>query len=185
MEKTNIPELEKISVHCSKKKIARDNGAFFDDKKHEWFIPGNISDANKKILRNLSQPDIEDNNCQNNNESLQNSNYNDNCDWKKVLSTTESINVAFAIKKYGLPSSSEKRTKLLTILGYRGDGQYEIDYDSMVKYSKTFAKEYSPTRIKILLEKITQSGKFSYSESINNKNITDEERAILNLVLPL
>lgn len=185
----NTETLEQISVPFPQKKRARENGAYFDKKSRKWFIPKKIDADKANILRNLCTTkeearvvEISEQDIPKNENILMN---NDAFNWEQIILSNISLEAALAIMKHGLPNDTETRARLLQVLGNRCPGQYDIEYDSMIKCSEIFANVYPTERIQSLVESVIGGDGRPFMEIINSANISNEEKALLLFVIPL
>ena len=187
--------LERIEVPFPKKKTARENGAVFGTD-HNWYIPKDLDEDKKSILRSLASETIvtENNDLASTKtdeiadtsiapDPEQYSPYDDEV-FREAIDSENSLRAALAIQEHGLPTDPQIRTKLLTVLGKRGNGQYDIRYGSMLSISPVFAATYNTTRIAELIQH-TVNGSQRYDEAVTDSDISEEEKALLRFVLPL
>ena len=187
--------LEKITVLFENKTTARDHGAVFGEDRN-WYIPENISEANKAILRTLDKPVTEktvssvsvtesDEKTTPNTQENASTSMGDGYDFSKVIRLNNSLMAAYAIQRHGLPSDTETRTALLNALRRREPGQYPIEYEAMLQCSEEFARVYNEDYVTDLIRNnIKSTGKIEESV-MSAENLTAEEKALLLLVLPL
>lgn len=108
----------------------------------------------------------------------------DGFDFNKILEFNDTLATAYAIKKHGLPDDPDMCTKILNNLRKRTPGQYPIDYQGMLQCSPAFEKKYNEEYVtRLIQENINNTGRIE--EMVTYANITEEEKALLLLVLPV
>ena len=105
--------------------------------------------------------------------------------WSELLSDdVDKLYLLLKLKADGLPTNVEDRVTLLQRLSGRANGTYPIRYDDICRYSSEFAEVYSEERVLGLIQTCIM-GRKSYDEEIRESSLSDEEKALLIMILPI
>ena len=185
----------RVDVPFSKKKVARELGIRFDRQARCWLAEEPVAQQFYSILEDevkCNEKASVDSSCTNelHNEAIQlespvlNEEQEEISDFAICASTfTTSLNMATWIFKNGMPNTSDERTTALRILGTRNPFQYPIRYDGML-CCKSFAELYPPERLAELLRRCIK-GVRPWKEEVGQSDLTEEEKALIFLALPL
>lgn len=181
-----------ITVPFEKKELARSLQIKFDRTERKWYIPTELEAQTEDILKQLNdtsiiEPHIDSSEVSTHSNIERISSIITHIqvnNWNEILENRNTLECALGIQKFGLPETTEQRTTLLQILGSRRDGQYPITYDGMLILSKEFEEAYSPEYVTELVQNCI-TGERPYQEEIHQSQLSEEEKALLFLVLPV
>lgn len=197
MEMSRDIQLIKVNIPFDKKKIALEHGAIFekgnDTRERGFYIPVEKQEEFRTLLSQTqennttrvaplseTQPQDEGHRFVDNSAIQE----KEIAYWDEKLATKEEFILAFSLKKNGLPPLEEQRTKLLQLLNQKEHGHYRFSYENLCEMSNIFYHQYSTEYVQTLITK-TITGAKPFLTEIRESSLTEEEKALLELVLPL
>lgn len=103
---------------------------------------------------------------------------------QKNMNLLDNITLLQVLGECGMPGSEEERTALLVRLRVQRMGDYPVTYEGLCHYSESFLREYPKERVVGLIKRVI-TGANPYQMEINHASISDEDKALLLLVLPM
>lgn len=189
----------RVDVPFSKKKVARELGIRFDKQVRGWFAEENVARQfhemlSEEVRRAEEEPSDTSGHTYMRNvysgtqeiplETVENEESGGDSNFAVCASTLDTtLSMASWIFKNGMPQSSSERTMALRVLGTRNPMQYPIRYDSML-CCQSFAELYPPARLAELIQHCITGAK-GWKEEVAQSDLTEEEKALLFLALPL
>jgi len=190
---------KKIIVPFEKKKYAKEIGIRFERQKEirGWYgteeqerqlnteqnvaaITNTTSDCNENIDYNPYT------NVTNNTEQFTEEQYeSEHKIWDSVFEKRDNLLALMTMRDYGIPKDTNLRTELLKTLLLINEGNYAFRYAELVNFHSEFAELYPSTRVNDLAHKALTDGGRNWKEQIRTADITEEEKLLLNLALPI
>lgn len=182
----------KITVPFEKKIEALNLGVIFRRETRCWYVEKDKAESIVAILGS-SPDDIEESP-----EDIFENNFEDTSplapdiittapedfNWASVFEKDNTLYAAYAVGQMGFPAKKEDRIRILKLFARRLPTDYQISFDSLYDFSKSFASIYPYDRIKDLVEAV-YSGERPYAEEVSKCSFIDEEeKALLMFVFP-
>lgn len=179
-KEVNAMEL-RVCVPFSKKRLAREMGIRFDKTDRCWYASPEQKESflsaceEKQIPEPVAPKETEIHKEAVSAEEVR----------RSSLPIGEStLAIALNVYEHGMPTDEKERTRVLKRLGSRKPDEYPITYDGMMNCSEDFRRLYPASRVEELMQRCI-TGQAHYSEEIMRSDLTEEEKALLFLVLPI
>ena len=194
-----VNEENRIVVPFHAKAKARELGAIFvkDADVRGWYIPENADDSLTTALRELEHYPADEESellgtlfeSQSEEKETQSVHHFEEKHstfdkWEELASSEDTLRIALAIREYGMPNEEQLRASILRILSLRRPGEYPVTYDGLAECSESFATLYSKERVLELIKRCSTNDGTIY-ENIRHADLTEEERSLMLLVLPI
>ena len=100
------------------------------------------------------------------------------------LNDISNLAILIALKKYGFPDDSSKRAKIIHALRLKQENNYPLDYDGLAEFLPGFSALYPQEEI-INNATAVITGKEDYFKEVLSSDLTEEQKEILLLSIPL